>query len=141
MANGNFKRKILLSQNPNCHLCGFPVLFPGVKVKQIPELFHILRSTIDHIVPKSFGGTRDLCNLRLAHNKCNSIRGNKTIEECAEQCHNEIETILLMYFDNVELALKQILSKEQIDKFYNTPKERLDDLYAVHGNINYVIIK
>lgn len=33
--------------------------------------------SIDHIIPKSLGGTNDMANLRLAHKRCNIIRGNK----------------------------------------------------------------
>jgi 5-methylcytosine-specific restriction endonuclease McrA len=34
--------------------------------------------TLDHIRPKSRGGSGALVNLRLAHKKCNSRRGNST---------------------------------------------------------------
>lgn len=33
-------------------------------------------STIDHIIPKSLGGTNAFTNLRAAHRKCNAERGN-----------------------------------------------------------------
>jgi hypothetical protein len=33
--------------------------------------------TLDHIIPQSRGGTGALANLRLAHKKCNSRRGNQ----------------------------------------------------------------
>lgn len=33
--------------------------------------------TWDHIIPKSFGGSDDLANARVACEKCNSIRGNE----------------------------------------------------------------
>lgn len=33
--------------------------------------------SIDHIIPRSHGGTDDLSNLRLAHWGCNQKRGNR----------------------------------------------------------------
>lgn len=44
-----------------CELCGKPM--------------H--RFTVDHIVPKSKGGSNELSNLRLTHERCNRVRGNK----------------------------------------------------------------
>lgn len=33
--------------------------------------------SIDHIIPKSKGGTWDYKNLQLTHKRCNSLKGNK----------------------------------------------------------------
>jgi 5-methylcytosine-specific restriction endonuclease McrA len=33
--------------------------------------------SIDHVIPRSHGGTDDLANLRLTHWKCNQARGNR----------------------------------------------------------------
>jgi len=35
--------------------------------------------TIDHIIPKSKGGTDDFDNLQFVHKKCNQLKGNKII--------------------------------------------------------------
>lgn len=37
----------------------------------------VKNSTLDHIMPVSRGGTGALVNLRLAHDECNSRRGNQ----------------------------------------------------------------
>jgi hypothetical protein len=37
-------------------------------------------ASIDHVVPRSRGGTSDLRNLRLAHRRCNSRRGSSLPE-------------------------------------------------------------
>lgn len=36
-------------------------------------------ATLEHILPVSLGGTDDMCNLALSHQKCNHTRGNKII--------------------------------------------------------------
>lgn len=45
-----------------CHLCGLP----GA-------------DSSDHLVPRSLGGSDSLDNLRPAHRRCNSSRGNKLL--------------------------------------------------------------
>ncbi len=52
-------RRLILDAHLPCALCGLP----GA-------------DTVDHIVPVSLGGTHELGNLRPAHRKCNSSRGN-----------------------------------------------------------------
>ena len=53
-----------------CQLCGTPTLREWVKGD--------MRSpTLDHIMPRSLGGSDDIANLRTAHWLCNSIRGNE----------------------------------------------------------------
>ena len=53
-----------------CLLCGTPTLREWVKGD--------MRSpTLDHIMPRSLGGSDDIGNLRTAHWLCNSIRGNQ----------------------------------------------------------------
>lgn len=49
-----------------CHICK----------KLVTENF-----TIDHIIPLSRGGTHTWDNVGLAHNRCNNIKGIKTLEE------------------------------------------------------------
>tara|TARA_R110000868_G_scaffold343404_2_gene604426 strand:- start:1422 stop:1793 length:372 start_codon:yes stop_codon:yes gene_type:complete len=36
-----------------------------------------LGPSIDHVIPRSKGGSDDLANLRLAHWSCNRLRGNR----------------------------------------------------------------
>lgn len=38
-------------------------------------------STVEHVLPKSLGGSDDWENLAMSCNKCNNNRGNKTVEE------------------------------------------------------------
>lgn len=39
---------------------------------------------IDHIVPRSQGGTDDLDNLQVVHQECNSMKGRKSLDEAQE---------------------------------------------------------
>lgn len=62
----NYYRSIkhhLLRQSNICSLC-------GKKFENIKDV------TIDHITPLSKGGSDNLKNLQLAHQKCNNLKGN-----------------------------------------------------------------
>lgn len=37
-------------------------------------------ATVDHVIPRSLGGSDDLSNLRLAHWSCNRAKGNRPID-------------------------------------------------------------
>lgn len=50
-----------------CWLCGEAV---------DPNAFGPWQATIDHLVPRSRGGTNKPANLRLAHRRCNNHRGS-----------------------------------------------------------------
>lgn len=54
--------RVLFHYGTVCHLCGGE----GADTK-------------DHLVPRSLGGTDALDNLRPAHMKCNSKRGNRPV--------------------------------------------------------------
>jgi 5-methylcytosine-specific restriction endonuclease McrA len=56
------KRKRLLSGNPTCHYCNRP-LRDGL-------------ATLEHIVPKSLGGSNDDANCVIACRRCNNERGD-----------------------------------------------------------------
>ena len=68
-------RKILWNMgNHHCPICGVKMVNKGS-----PKLHNF--ATIDHIVPKSKGGTNNIENLRLICRKCNNKRGNKIEED------------------------------------------------------------
>ena len=53
-----------------CVYCGIPARQPGRGVKRAPDL-----ATLDHVVPKSFGGPLNRDNIVLACSACNNERG------------------------------------------------------------------
>lgn len=62
------KERFWLAQAGNCWLC-------GQAMNKTPE--HPLEATWDHIVPRSKGGAKSVGNLKLAHRRCNVLRGNR----------------------------------------------------------------
>ncbi|UVK60176.1 HNH endonuclease [Arthrobacter phage Kels] len=50
-----------------CHLCGLPIN-PG-------------QQSADHLLPRKYGGSNELSNLRPAHRLCNSKRGAKLLTD------------------------------------------------------------
>jgi 5-methylcytosine-specific restriction endonuclease McrA len=49
-----------------CHLCG--------------RYIEVEDRSVDHVIPRSKGGTNELINLRPCHQRCNSRRGDKDVE-------------------------------------------------------------
>lgn len=58
----------------NCHWCGKAMCF---ETRQEPR-----SATIEHVIPKSEGGTNKESNLRLAHRRCNEDRSVPTPRRC-----------------------------------------------------------
>jgi hypothetical protein len=52
-----------------CHLC-------GRRVKRDAQVPDPLAPTLDHVVPLAAGGTHEPANVRAAHFRCNSIKGD-----------------------------------------------------------------
>lgn len=60
-----------------CGICGGSV---DAKVKWPDPL----SPSLDHVVPLSKGGAHDPSNVRLAHVRCNSARGNRVVGEARD---------------------------------------------------------
>lgn len=69
------KNRYVLGTTRWCYLCGFKI--PG----DIVSPHHPLFGTIDHVIPVSKGGENSLENRRAAHNFCNSIKGDRALED------------------------------------------------------------
>lgn len=77
--------KIVLAEFGSiCHLCLKPI--------ETKEEY-----SVDHIIPRSKGGTNDLDNLRPAHRKCNYSRNNRSIEEFRSSNTDELD-----WFESLE---------------------------------------
>lgn len=55
-----------------CHLC-------GLRVRYDVYMKHPWYVTIDHLIPRSAGGTNDLHNLATAHHWCNEYRADRLL--------------------------------------------------------------
>ena len=64
--------QVLHEQGLTCHLCLKPVVL-GLRAR------HPRGPSLDHVIPRSRGGTNDRENLRIAHHGCNSRRGAKPL--------------------------------------------------------------
>lgn len=60
-------KKIWLRDGNNCWLCKQPL-----DSSLAPD--HKMRTSVDHVIPRKWGGSNELSNLKLAHQNCNSSR-------------------------------------------------------------------
>lgn len=67
--------------NWTCHLCGEPVNTDG-------PWNHDMHPSLDHLIPRSHGGSDDPDNLKTAHRVCNSKRHNTPLDEYMDQMQN-----------------------------------------------------
>lgn len=72
-----------------CHICELPIRFDLVNVN------HPLAGTIDHVIPRSLGGTDVASNRLPAHRVCNLFRQSNDItpelrDECKKRAAAEI---------------------------------------------------
>jgi len=66
----SFRRRVYFASNGTCGICNELI---DLRLKWPDPMSY----SIDHIVPRSLGGTHGAKNLRAAHNRCNAVRGNK----------------------------------------------------------------
>jgi len=69
-------RSLWDAQSGHCALCGQPMLRNRFEAPHA-RVWAKRRATIDHIVPRSKGGSDAASNLQLAHARCNKIKGNR----------------------------------------------------------------
>lgn len=65
--------RLMARDGENCTICGEPL------DRTVQDPHHDRYITFDHITPRSAGGNDDFHNKRLAHQLCNSQRGNDPI--------------------------------------------------------------
>lgn len=64
------------AQSGVCALCGQPMFRNRFEAAHA-RIWAKQRATVDHILPRSKGGTDQQENLQLAHARCNKIKGNQ----------------------------------------------------------------
>jgi len=85
----NRLRKLHEKQGGKCVWCGGHAYLPGHPLKEIMEKHKVSRReakklvcNIEHIMPRSLGGTNRGDNLCMAHMGCNVERGNSPLRPC-----------------------------------------------------------
>ena len=70
------KRKRLFDlANGICYLCNKPIT-------------NMQEANIDHVIPRSRGGSNRMSNLRLTHESCNTIKADKLLSELGIELTN-----------------------------------------------------
>ena len=82
--NGVFDRditvdKLFIRDNGVCSLCGGMCDYRDSTTRNGHFIVGEKYPSIDHVIPLSKGGTHTWDNVKLAHFKCNTLKGNKTI--------------------------------------------------------------
>lgn len=67
-SSANKREAIRLRDGDRCWLCGRPMKFDNPR--------RLTGATLDHVLPRSRGGSNDLANLKLAHRVCNERRAD-----------------------------------------------------------------
>ena len=70
MPRRNRELRLAIAQRDGwaCWICGMPI------TGTLP-MNHPGAASIDHAIPRALGGTDELANLKLAHRRCNELRG------------------------------------------------------------------
>lgn len=81
--------------NGRCAYCG-----KKLSINYIYEINNYC--SIDHIIPKSVGGNNDILNLNPCCKICNSIKGNRTIEELRKYLYCRFKESIFSGFFNIK---------------------------------------
>ena len=69
--------KLFVKQSGKCYLCGAEMKLPEDFSER--NVRDPLEATIDHLIPRSHGGTYRKENIKAAHAKCNRRKGSTLI--------------------------------------------------------------
>ncbi len=68
--------QLWIQQKGTCAICGKPMYRNRFEAPHA-RVWAKYRATVDHIYPRSKGGSDAMENLQLAHARCNKIKGNQ----------------------------------------------------------------
>lgn len=101
----NAKRQ-LWDVNKNCNICSKSL--PGID-----------KSTLDHIIPVCKGGSDDISNLQLVHDKCNNLKANHVdfriinTSKIRHPWHPNVKQLINMINDELKRTSKKTLKLKQ----------------------------
>lgn len=81
----------------NCHLCGLPMQLES------NHDTNPLAFTLEHITPKSKGGTNDYENIDGAHRFCNQFKGESLINELPNGWKQVVKWKIKNYIANAKV--------------------------------------
>jgi len=76
VTEGSLFQQLWQTQSGHCALCSKPMLRNRFEAAHA-RVWAKQRATVDHITPRSKGGSDAPENLQLAHARCNKIKGNQ----------------------------------------------------------------
>ncbi len=97
--SGAKRMKIYLRDGYKCQYCSVKA-----SVKPSKKQIHIKELTLDHITPKSKGGSNLPSNLVTACKKCNQRKADRTPDEARMPLRTEIHDITKIGIDNIMLC-------------------------------------
>lgn len=97
--SGAKRMKIYLRDGWQCQYCSIKA-----SVKPNKKQIHIKELTLDHITPKSKGGSSLPSNLVTACKKCNQRKADRTPDEARMPLRTEIHDITQIGIDNIMLC-------------------------------------
>lgn len=71
-----FRARVFRRDEYICHICGDPTN----RLAVVPELD---APVVDHVIPLAAGGADDETNMKCAHFWCNSVKGDKPLDQVA----------------------------------------------------------
>ena len=123
------------SQNHKCHYCGTNTWHPYNKTNwdKIHNKSYATRATLDHLLPRSKGGTRHNNNVVMACGECNNAKSDLSVKE-----------FLKIIRESPKNFIKQPPTKKEERKRYKKDKKRMQLLIlAAHVfpvDFEYVVI-
>lgn len=100
--SAEFKRKVFEKMNGRCYYCGNQITIDNM--------------TVDHVVPKSKGGSLSIHNCSPSCKRCNELKANGTIKEMRDKIEDSLSALrknrefqVLKKYGVVEISPKPVV--------------------------------